>query len=680
MVRREVKEFIMETSLGKAEVNVPFSLSSAISEGKVQKDEIPDTVTFSADIHADSIALSIKHIYVKLGRFSAPCEVLLNDTRVGYVDGDRVSYFFDLSGALTEGANKLSFKFSDVSDHTKVGIFSPVEIVRFNNAVIDKVSLTQKHDGGTVTVGISLDMVGNTENVRAVATLTSSAGQIYYAGLTRGKGSITVIDPLFWWPHGYGVQNLYKLTVNLYGDVDIEDSVEMRIGLRTVETAKSVDGSALTVTGVEILPMGAVYRIDEDLSAPNLERKVDAFITFAAMANYNTIVIPSDSPRPIEKFYDACDIHGIMVIEEVDGISEGYLDTLERVSHHPSLCLLDIKDRSNIEEVTEAINLKAPELGFSIMADFPKYPSHPSLPHTKTLFSELGSTKVNPTSPEMEAISDAETTCKIMSGIIERYPYPANLKKLSYISEVASANKISEVIKTMRLGNGSSGRAVFDCLGDSEVTASSSAIDAKVRRKALQFYAHKFFAPIALYADNDGGSVCFSVSSQRKLDFSGTIEYKIADAKNVTVYKNAEPVEFDGMATKKLFTRDLSEYIMGHEHEYYLEYCLREGESVIYSDVLLFVPEKHFAFEDPGIECEIAGADKKFSITLTAKSFAKDVEFDFEGADAVFSENYLNITTASPVKITLNVSTGMESALHLKKALKVRSIYEIKKI
>ena len=189
MVRREVKEFIMETILGKAEVNVPFSLASAMSEGKVQKDEIPNAVTFSADIHADSIALSIKHIYVKLGRFSPPCEVLLNDTRVGYVYGDRVSYFFDLSGALHEGANKLSFKFSDISDYTKVGVFAPVEIVRFNNAVIDKVSLTQKHEDGTVTVGISLDMIGNTENVRAVATLTSSAGQIYYAGLTRGRGS-----------------------------------------------------------------------------------------------------------------------------------------------------------------------------------------------------------------------------------------------------------------------------------------------------------------------------------------------------------------------------------------------------------------------------------------------------------------------------------------------------------
>ena len=169
------------------------------------------------------------------------------------------------------------------------------------------------------------------------------------------------------------------------------------------------------------------------------------------------------------------------------------------------------------------------------------------------------------------------------------------------------------------------------------------------------------------------------MSSQRKLDFSGTVEYKIANAKNVTVHQGTEPLELDGMVTKKLFTKDLSEYIKGHEKEYYLEYCLREGASVIYSNVLLFVPEKHFAFEDPEIVCEISGADKKFSMTVTAKKFAKDVEFDFDGVDAVLSDNYINITTSSPLKITLNVPTGIESALHLKKELKVRSIYDVKK-
>lgn len=678
MVRREIRAFTAETSLGAVTLDAPFSIASAIASGKLSEAEKEGVIAFSADVYADSVALSIKNIYVKLGRFSAPCDVFINETKIGHVDGERLSYLFSASSALVEGNNKLTLEFND-GDRETIGVFAPIEIVRFNNAIIDKISVSQKHDGGAVTVGIRLDMIGNTENVRAVATLTSSAGQMYYAGLTKGRGSITIPDPLYWWPHGHGVQNLYKLTVNLYGETDIEDTVETRIGLRTAETSRSVDGSSITVNGVTVLPMGAIFRAQKDLSSPTLERLTEAFITYAAMANYNTLVIPKDSPRPTERFYDLCDIHGIMVIEEVDGLSDGYVDTLERVTLHPSLVLLDVADCESIEAVAEKLNLAVPELGFSIVDSFASYPSHPSLPHIKALESAVSPAERNPTSLEMEKLSDKETTGRILLGILEKYPYPSSLEDLSYLSQLAAANAISKSIKELRLAEGASGRAVFDGLGDLSTAASSAAIDSTAHRKALQLYSHKFFAPIALYADNDEGKILFSISSQRKLDFSGTIEYRIADAKNVTVYKNSEPIEFDGMTAKKLFTRDLSEYIKGHEREYYLEYSLREGSSTVFTDVLLFVPEKHFAFEDPHIECEIAGSDKRFSMTVTAKSFAKDVVLDFDGAEAVFSDNYLNVTSSSPIKITLNVTSGIEASLHLKNALKVRSVYDSKK-
>lgn len=676
MVRREIKSFDIESSLGTVTLDVPFSLAAAVTSGRLSESDFGESVLFSADIYTDSVALSLKNIYIKLGRFSAPCDLLINGNKVGEVDGERDSYLFNVADALVEGNNKLALRFDGGIDRELLGIFAPIEIIRFNNAIIDKISVSQKHEGGSVNVGIRVDLIGNTENVRAVATLTSSVGQMYYAGLTRGKGSITIPDPLYWWPHGHGVQNLYKLTVNLYGETDIEDTKETRIGLRTVETAKATGGAALRVNGMTLLPMGAVYRAEKDLSAPTLERRMEAFITYASMANYNTLVIPKDSPRPVEKFYSLCDIHGIMVIEETDAIGEGFTDAIERRSLHPSLCLLDVADCENIEERAAALNSAVPELGFSIAEEFAAYPAHPSLPHIKTIDSALRGIAKNPVSPEMEAISDAETTSKILLGIIERFPYPATLEKLAYLSEVAAANKIAAAMKEMRLANGEAERAVFDGLGDLDIVASSSAIDGAARRKALQFYSHKFFAPVVLYADNDGGKILFSASSQRKLDFAGTIEYRIVDSKNVTVYKNSEPLEFDGMSSKKLFTRDLSEYVSGHEHEYFLEYALREGPSIICSDVLLFVPEKHFAFEDPEISCEISGSERKFSITITAKKFAKDVDFDFEGVDAVFSENYLNLTTTSPTKITVNITSGIETALHLKEILKIRSIYD----
>ena len=678
MVRREIKSFKLELYSEKVMLDAPFSLASAINSGRIYSESLGSSVTLSAEAETDGIALSNKHIFLKLGRFSAPCDVLLNGSEIGKLDGEHDSYVFDVKDLVIEGTNKVSFRFDAECDPCRIGIFDSVEMIRFNNAMIDRVSVTEKHADGAVTLGLRVDMLGNTENVRAVATLTSPVGQMYYAGLTKGAGSITVPDPLYWWPHGHGVQNLYKLAVNLYGDIDIEDSVEMRVGLRNVETVNTQDGFALSVNGLEILPMGAVYRQDPDLSVSAQNRRIEAFITYAAMANYNTLVIPADSPRPPKKFYDLCDAHGIMIMEEISDVSDGYLDTLSRISHHPSLCHLDVLYRDNSLDITEGLKQAAPELDFSVVREFPKYPSHPSLPCEKTLNESLTHSGKNPTSKEMDKVAPTDTLGKILTGVIEKYPYPASLGDLSYVSQLASANKIADFVKEARLSEGKIERAVFDSLGDNKTAATSSAIDSSARRKALEFYAHKFFAHVALFADYNDGIITFSASSQRKLDLEGILEYRIADAKNVTIYRNEESVALDGMTAKVLFTADISPYIQGHEQEYYLEYTLREGTTAVSADVMLFVPEKHFSFEDPMIYCEIVGSDKKYSITLTPKAFAKDVEIFFEGTDGVLSDNYLNLTQNAPLKITLNVTGGVETALHLKEALRIRSIYDVK--
>lgn len=678
MVRREIKSFELELNSGKVILDVPTSLAALIGAGRISAADIQGEITLSTEVQADSAALLINHIYVKLGRFSAPCDVLLNGTVIGRVDGERLSYLFDAKSALIEGANRLSFRFEAGLDLSDVGIFYPVEIIRFNNAIIDKVSLTERHSDGAVTLGIRLGIIGNSENVRAVATLTSPAGQMYYAGFNRGVGALTVGDPLFWWPHGHGVQNLYKLSINLYGELDIEDTVEMRVGLRTVELARSGDRFVFNVNGAPVLPMGALYRAERDLSSPARDKRIEAFVTYAAMANYNTVIIPSDSIRPTEKFYDLCDAHGIMVIEEAESISEGYLDTVARASHHPSLCHLDILDNGNVLPWAESLGISAPNLGFSVMKEFTKYPEHPSLPCERTLNSAISPAGKNPTSTEMDAVVNTETLGKILAGIIERYPYPKSLGDLAYTSQLAQANKIASAVKALRLSGGMRGRVVFDSLGDAEIIASPSAIDADARRKALGFYSQKFFAPITVYAENDCGKVSFLASVERKIDFVGTLEYRIADAKNVTVYKNSESVEIEGMSSKPLITADLTEYIRGHENEYYLEYTLREASSVIATDVLLFVPEKHFAFEPPTIYCEVTGSEKRFSVTLTPKAFAKDVELYFEGVDAVLSDNFLNLTQNSPVKVTVSIPGSIETAIHLKEALRLRSVYDVK--
>ena len=129
-------------------------------------------------------------------------------------------------------------------------------------------------------------------------------------------------------------------------------------------------------------------------------------------------------------------------------------------------------------------------------------------------------------------------------------------------------------------------------------------------------------------------------------------------------------------SSKKLFTKDLSEYVSGHEEEYYLEYYIREGLSISSRGTLLFTEPKNFRFADPKIDAKIVGRDKRYSITLSANAYAKDVEIDFGDADAVFYENYVDLTQNAPYKISFVLVNGEDSAEALAGSLKIRSLYD----
>ena len=52
-------------------------------------------------------------------------------------------------------------------------------------------------------------------------------------------------------------------------------------------------------------------------------------------------------------------------------------------------------------------------------------------------------------------------------------------------------------------------------------------------------------------------------------------------------------------------------------------------------------------------------------------------ELDFLDADAVFAENYIDITADAPVKISFSVTGGLETAYHLTNSLRMRSVYDL---
>lgn len=670
MVRRELFDYKMRIGEESRTVKAPFSLFALLS-GKSDERE----VDVDLPILINSSELSSKHHYVIIHKAVAPFAVYFNGEKTTDVFKDSDRLCIDLSALVKEGENILSLHFLGSDKALCAGIYGFTEYVRFDNAIIERITVNQKIEGGVVYLGIGLSALGESDNVRAVATLVSAAGQIYYGGITRGKGSIVIKDPLYWWPKGLGVQNLYRLTVNLYGENEIEDTLETRIGLRKISTPTNPLSSHLEVNGTPFLPMGAVYHPIEEKTPESYSKKLRAVITNAAMSGFNSLVIPKDVKAP-DELYELCDVNGIVVIREFLGESPEDYNELLRLSRHPSLGFVDFVCRSDDAiAAAEKMQRLRPDLEFTILESFPTYCKQESLPTPKSCNDLLGEKERNLFSEKAMLLSEGKAV-KLLSDISKSYLYPSTLAYASYLSGLVAAEVISEKVRAARL-NIDGGRAIFDSLTDDKNFISGASVDSKCRRKALHYKADKLFSPLAVFAERDGYTVGFSVSNERRLAFVGELELKISNNKNRVIYKEIIDCQVAKNSSKKICSRDLSEYFEGHEKDYYLEYYIKEGLGVASKGTMIFTSPKCFSYLDPHIKAEVVGRDKRYSVTLTADAYAGAVELSFAEHSAVFFENYFDLTQNSPYKISFTLTDGEDSAYALARSLKITSLYDI---
>jgi hypothetical protein len=132
------------------------------------------------------------------------------------------------------------------------------------------------------------------------------------------------------------------------------------------------------------------------------------------------------------------------------------------------------------------------------------------------------------------------------------------------------------------------------------------------------------------------------------------------------------------MSASLPISEDMTAYMLDGLDSYYVTYALADSRGIISAGVELLVPAKRFRFFDPAIRAEISGSGKDYQITLNAKSYAASVFLSFAGISAEVSDNFFDMLSDVPVKISVHASavTNVEA---MKKALKITSVYDIGK-
>lgn len=651
MVRLELNELFILREDERIPIVVPYSAEEA--------------VTVIARGRINGATLDRKYAYLSVSGIVGEAEVSLGSSLGKVVSGERKSY--DIKSRLVYGECEVRLLLSAGTTLTAVPT-----ILSFNTAAIEGVQVTERVDSHGVTLDIKLRTLGSSDGIKAIATLVSGAGQIYYGGITRGYGRITVKDPLYWWPRGLGVANLYRLTVNLYGESDIEDTEELFVGLRSAVVFRERD-VRLSFNETAFVPMGAKYTLPTGEGA---YEKITEEIKRLAQGGANAVYLDRTVGYIPKTLLDTCDREGLVVLREISD-SSAIGAELERVSTHPSLSYLIISEGESQDSLYTAARGAAPDAALILgrECEGALIESSPSLPEEKTLCALGDERERNPLSTKLLSLG-GEAYQGTLFRVADEYLFPKGAAQLGYLTRLLQAKEAEEKIAAARLKRGAGlSFAIYSELSSREVAPSSAAIDAFGREKLLYFRAAHAHSPVYATARRSEQGVDITVINYRRVELSGRFYFRILDSSNNLVYNYAEEITVSPVGEITVRAA-VNEYIEGRECECYLEYGISSHDAQ-YSDTYLFVRPKDFKLESPNIRVRVDGAGEDFFITVSSDRFTSGVEIVADGADLSLSDSGFDITSPAPVKIAAKLKSGKISAAELEARIRVNCLNTI---
>jgi beta-mannosidase len=196
------------------------------------------------------------------------------------------------------------------------GIYGSLYLGAGSLGRIEYVHTQQEHSDGAVEVTVVTEVQsphgGETTLEISMGDQRTSSPFSLKPGLNVLSQKITVSDPKLWWPHGYGSQELYPLSVTV-----ADETVHKRIGLRTIKIINEEDSNGLSmvfeVNGVPIFCKGASWIPADALPARQTRDVLNDLLDSAAEAHMNMIRVWGGGHYESDDFYDLCDEKGLLL-------------------------------------------------------------------------------------------------------------------------------------------------------------------------------------------------------------------------------------------------------------------------------------------------------------------------------------------------------------------------------
>lgn len=248
---------------------------------------------------------------------------------------------------------------------------------------------------------------------------------------------------------------------------------------------------------------------------------------------------------------------------------------------------------------------------------------------------------------------------KILSYLSQTFRYPNSFDDLLYASQLMQAEAIRYGVEHWRRNRGRCMGAIIWQLNDIWPVASWASIDYYGRWKALHYAAKRFFAPVMIFAEEEGElsqnpkineyhpaplekSFRLNVCNETLRDVTGEVVWALRTPDGEIVRQNQQTLTIPAMSAKWLDKVDCADAsLTGH----YVSFAFVVDDVALSEGTCIFCAPKHFEFVDPRLTVETRGD----TLVVTSHAYAKQVWLESEDADLLLDDNAFDMNPGTKV-------------------------------
>ena len=245
---------------------------------------------------------------------------------------------------------------------------------------------------------------------------------------------------------------------------------------------------------------------------------------------------------------------------------------------------------------------------------------------------------------------------RIAAFTADMFRMPVGIDNWITVSQILQGEGMKMGCEALRRNYPGSTGALYWQLDDNWPVISWSSIDYFGRWKALHYMAKRFFSPVLVSGIEKDGKVMIYGCNDLLEEKDCRLEWTLLHFDGTRVESGASDIRLPANLSAMLMTLDLQSQVKENPElstyrkdsyrnrsNLLLSIKLVQGDNLLSSDIVTFVPPKYWQLKDPELKYSIAMENGRKKITLSANHFAAYVELGVNNSYAQFSDNYFHL-------------------------------------